>query len=110
MRRGGAKRPAVKRNRGDTLTAPAGYVRSGSLLVPATTPAPLSPNKLRKGLAEAKTQLDAAMDEILRTLTGRYAIKEIKLTASFSADGKFMGFGVGGAASMEITICPSDED
>jgi hypothetical protein len=66
----------------------------------------VAPSRLRKGLAAAKLELDAAIDGLVSTLTGRYEIKEIKLVASFNAEGKFLGFGVGGAASMEITICP----
>jgi hypothetical protein len=71
--------------------------------------APVEPNKLRRGLHEARRQLDDTLDELLRTLTGEYEISEIKLIASFSADGKFLGFGVGGAASMEITIRPCED-
>ena len=36
-----------------------------------------------------------------------YEITEIEFNASFSADSKFMGFGVGGAASIKIKIAPS---
>lgn len=37
-----------------------------------------------------------------------YSISEIELAASFGADGKFMGFSVGGATSIKIKIRPED--
>ena len=42
------------------------------------------------------------------TFVDSYSISEIELTASFSADGNFMGFGVGEAASIKIKIKPED--
>jgi myo-inositol-1-phosphate synthase len=90
------------------LAAPPGCGKIGALFTPQQSSL-VKPSKLRQGIASAKQQLDETLDELLRTTTGPYEIKEIKLVASFSADGKFLGFGVGGAASMEITICPSAE-
>jgi hypothetical protein len=40
-------------------------------------------------------------------LTGQYNIDKVELTVSFNAGGEFIGFGVGGAASIRITIIPS---
>lgn len=111
----GGRRFSAKRASGSgralVLKPPPGFTQSPTsrLLTPALAREPVKPTKLRQGIAEAKRQLDETLDEIVRTMTGDYKIKEIKLVASFSADGKFMGFGVGGAASMEITICPSDD-
>lgn len=88
---------------------PSGYVASsGRLLVPERTVSPVPAGKLRSGLRGVRRQIDDTLDELIGTLTGHYEIKEIKLVASFNADGKFLGFGVGGAASIEITICPCD--
>jgi len=36
-------------------------------------------------------------------------MKEIKLVACFNSERKFFGFGIGGAISMEITICPAED-
>lgn len=37
-----------------------------------------------------------------------YGIKEIELAVSFDAEGKFLGFGVGGSVTMKITIAPHE--
>lgn len=52
-------------------------------------------------------KLSLPISSIVGTMTEKYAISEIGLTASFNADGKFLGFGVGGAASITIKITPS---
>jgi hypothetical protein len=78
---------------------------SGLYIRPSTKPIP--PNKLRAGFAKAKNEIKRIVDDITGTLTGDYVISEISLSASFSADGKFLGFGVGGAGSITIKIIPS---
>jgi hypothetical protein len=90
---------------------PPGYVRQLSgVMAPMTRPEPVAANKLQRGLAEAKQQLEATLYEVIRGLAGDFEITEIKLIASFNADGKFLGFGVGGAASIEITVCPCSNE
>ncbi len=37
-----------------------------------------------------------------------FTIKEIELSASLNAEGKFLGFGVGGAATVTVRIGPED--
>ncbi|OPX95133.1 MAG: hypothetical protein A4E62_01902 [Syntrophorhabdus sp. PtaU1.Bin002] len=46
-------------------------------------------------------------DEISGLMAGRYNIGQVELTVSFNTSGEFIGFGVGGAASIKITIIPS---
>lgn len=46
-------------------------------------------------------------DEISGLMAGRYNIGQVELTVSFNTNGEFIGFGVGGAASIKITIIPS---
>ena len=90
---------------------PVGFVKSpgsGRLLIPDTRATPVPGGKLRQGMREVKHQIDETLNDLIESLTGNYEITEIKLVASFNADGKFLGFGVGGAASIEITICPCD--
>lgn len=62
-----------------------------------------------RGVSELKCRLDDFLDGLLRTLTDAFDILEVQLIASVSTHGTFMGFGVGGAASMELTVCPSDD-
>jgi hypothetical protein len=115
--RGKFARPSAKKasKRGvkkASVSLPPGYGVGpiANLLLPRQTLEPVKPSKMRQGIAAAKKQLDETLDELLRTMTGDYEIKEIKLIASFNADGKFLGFGVGGAASMEITIQPCADE
>jgi hypothetical protein len=88
---------------------PAGYRETDSgLAVPSNLAQPVSANKLRKGFDKAKDEINSLIKEIASTMVESYSISEIELTASFSADGKFMGFGVGGAASVKIKIKPEN--
>ncbi len=80
--------------------------RSG-LLVPNNVIQPVPANKLRNGFEKAKTEIKDMIEEIASILTSEYKIKEIELEVSFSADGKFLGFGVGGSTSIKIKITPA---
>ena len=83
------------------IKPPTGYIETGSgLVVPTNLSQPIPATKLRAGLNKAKTEINSLIKEIASTMVESYSISEIELTASFSADGKFMGFGVGGAASF----------
>jgi hypothetical protein len=88
---------------------PAGYIETDSgLAVPSNLAQPVPASKLRTGFNKAKTEINSLIKEIASTMLESYSISEIELTASFSADGKFMGFGVGGAASVKIKIKPEN--
>lgn len=94
---------------------PSGFRMSQSshLIVPETklsSSNAIPASKLKRGLVTARRQLDETLSDILHNLTGDYEIAEIKLNASFSADGKFLGFGVGGAMTIEITVRPCRDD
>jgi hypothetical protein len=84
-----------------------GYKRSPKgLYVPQSTLTTVPPSKFRTGFAKAKKEISGLIEEIISTMTEEYIIREIELSASFNADGKFMGFGVGGAATITIRISP----
>lgn len=86
-----------------------GYTKTkGGVFVPEGTAQPVAASKLQKGLSKAAKEIDSLVDDLLGTLTGSYEIEQIELDASFSADGKFMGFGVGGAVSVRIRVVPRD--
>ena len=59
-----------------------------------------------KGLTKAKDEIDGLIQEIIDTSTADYEIHELEFAASFSADGKFLGIGVGGAATITLRIRP----
>lgn len=93
------------------VIAPPGYATNpkGFVLVPAdavknaVTPA----SKLREGLTKAQAEIRESLHEIATTLSMDFEISEIELSISFSADGKFLGFGIGGATSLKIKIKPA---
>jgi hypothetical protein len=62
---------------------------------------------LKKGIERAKDEIVGMCDEISSLMASRYNIGKVELTVSFNAGGEFIGFGVGGAASIKITIIPS---
>lgn len=85
---------------------PSGYKVSpgGKVLVPGG--AVVEPSQLRKGITKAKDEINDLIQEVIDTSTSDYDIHEIEFAASFSADGKFMGIGVGGAATITFRIRP----
>jgi|SRR3972149_5633763 len=106
------KKMTAKKVRCKTTTPfvrlPSGYKLSDNgLLIPSDIQKPIPANKLTAGFAKAKSEINQMLNGIVGTMTDKYVISEIGLTASFSADGKFLGFGVGGAASITIKITPS---
>jgi hypothetical protein len=68
------------------------------------------PDKLAEGLSKAQRQIRKAIEEMVKVMTMNFSIHEIEFSASFSADGKFLGFGVGGEASIKVTIRPDESD
>lgn len=93
---------------------PPGYSISsdGLLFVPSSskktsiTPA----SKLRDGITKAKNEIRQSLQEIAALMAMDFEVSEIEFSVSFSADGKFLGFGVGGAASIKVKIKPVEHD
>lgn len=80
---------------------------SGRLFAPVSRSAPVVPaSKIKSGIRSARRQIEESLEEVLEIFTGPYRISQIELEISFSADGKFLGFGVGGATSMKVVIAP----
>lgn len=107
-----AAKKGVRKSPPRFTQAPNGFRRTGraGLVVPdslshggSTVPA----GKLKRGIMNARDQIDDTLADLFDALKGDYEIAEIKINASFNAEGKFLGFGVGGAMSVEITVRPS---
>jgi hypothetical protein len=64
---------------------------------------------LIKGLQNGRAEITGILQEFANMATADYSIKEIELSVSFSASGKFLGFGVGGATSVKIKIAPTNK-
>jgi len=86
---------------------PSGYTKTMTgLVVPTNVAKVVDPSKLRKGLRDAHRAIADLLEELAGSLGDGFAVREIELTASFSADGKFLGFGVGGAATVTVRMGP----
>lgn len=86
-----------------------GFARteSGRLYAPiARTSSVVAPSKIKAGIRTARRQIEESLEEVLEIFTGPYRISQIELEISFNADGKFLGFGVGGATSMKVVVAP----
>jgi hypothetical protein len=73
-----------------------------AIVTGAVTPA----GKLKEGMAKAQSEIRESLQELASVLTMDFEISEIELSISFSADGKFLGFGIGGATSIKVKIKP----
>ena len=119
-KRGGAKHyrpnpPNARKGREEGVrrlqSAPPGFeFRGNRVLVPTSMQAPVPVSKIARGLENARSSIEQALDSALRAFGGPFEVKEIKFVASFTAQGQFLGIGVGGATSMEITVRPSGHD
>jgi hypothetical protein len=66
-------------------------------------------SKLQNGIARAREQISGVLQELLEATRDGYEVTEIELAASFNADGKFLGFGVGGEMSICFKVRPVAE-
>ncbi len=98
-RKSAVKKAAIQR-------IPSGYVLNPGtkLLVPSSTA--VKPSKMKAGLAKAKDDINELIQEIVDIGTTDYEISEIEFAASFNAEGKFLGIGVGGSATVTFRIRP----
>ena len=101
------KRKATRRR--PITKAPAGYkiLDSSGLAVPESAAKAISPSKMRDGIGKASKAISRILEDLASSVTDGFEVKEIELTASFSAEGKFLGFGVGGATSITFRVGPS---
>jgi len=84
-----------------------GYqVSAGGLLVPETMGVVVTPSKFRSGLKSAQAAIQESIGEFTQFMSQDMEVFEIGLSISFNAEGKFLGFGVGGATSVTIKIRP----
>ena len=70
----------------------------------------VSVQQLKAGIGQANKALAEVVEQFGTTLRGDYDIGAIEVSVSFDADGRFMGFGSGGAASMKLSLTPLDAE
>ena len=64
------------------------------------------PEQLKKGVKKARKQIMGITQEISGIAGKDDTIREIEFSASFGADGRFLGIGTGGEASIKIKMSP----
>jgi hypothetical protein len=94
------KEPGYTRRRGSGLLVP-------DFGEPTEKVFPLS--KLEKGIADAKDKIKDMLYSVAQTFGDGFEVRHVDLQASFSADGKFLGIGVGSAAMVTIRVALADE-
>ena len=113
VRRKPAKRTTKKKRKKKLTKAPTGFRRNplGEVLIPDgdSIDTIVPPSKIMGGFEQAQKEIKKLLDGMTE-FAEDYEVSEIELSVSFSADGKFLGFGVGGATSMKIKLTPGDED
>ena len=73
----------------------------------ASKPKAVAASKIRAGITSAQTEIKQSLQDIAAMMSMEFEVSEIELSLSFSANGEFMGFGVGGAASIKVKIKPT---
>jgi hypothetical protein len=88
-----------------------GFMLQNGLHVPLGSPSGkvVPPSKFASGLEASQKQIRHSLSELASVFTQDFEVSEIELSVSFSADGKFLGFGVGGAMSVKVKIKPSSD-
>lgn len=73
-------------------------------------PQPVGIRKLKEGIASANRALAELMEEFGSGILGSYDIADLEVPVSFDADGRFIGFGKGGAVTFSLTITPLEAE
>ena len=70
----------------------------------------VSAENLKKGIKAANRALADTLEEFGKGICGDYDISALELPVSFSADGRFLGFGKGGSLTINLTMTPLEAD
>ena len=84
-------------------------VPGSELLVPNSlkVKSVVSASKLQAGLNASKEQIKETLHNLTSIFVQDFEVAEIELSVGFNADGKFLGFGVGGDLSIKVKIRPT---
>lgn len=107
-------KPAAKKAQAPLISAipePGFRSSKGGILIPTGNESPsyVTTGKLQAGIESAKDQIKGTLQNIAAVFTQDFEVSEIELSVTFTADGKFLGFGTGGAMSVKVKIRPSKE-
>ena len=88
----------------DAPRSQAGAPAPRPMAAPVSRPVPVA--RLKEGVAQANRALAEVIEQFGSTLSGDYDISALEVSVSFSEDGRFLGFGQGGAATMTLSVTP----
>ncbi len=79
---------------------------------PAAAPRtmPVAGPRLKDGLRAANRAVAELLEGLGTQVEGSYDIPEIEVEVSFDQQGRFMGFGRGGAVTLKLTLSPLDAE
>ena len=67
------------------------------------------PARIRDGVKRARKEIVAVLDEVTNISSeDEFYVKEIELTLSFDENGRFIGIGTGGVATVKVRLAPDD--
>lgn len=69
--------------------------------------APLAANKMIEGVPAAQRAISKVI-EAFKNGTSEYGVGAVEAVVTFDEEGKFLGFGGTGAASLRLTLVPAD--
>lgn len=105
MRGGYGQKPPAPNREGFASFTPAAKSQQEA---PAAQP--VAVGKLKDGIKQANKALAEVIEQFGEGIQGDYDISQLEAQVSFGADGRFLGFGQGGAVSFSLTITPLDAD
>jgi len=100
-----AVRPASQSKKEDFHT-----INDGGIAVPFSMIGIVPVSKLEAGLEKAQIEALKLVRSFSKFATAEYTVKEIEVSLSFDANGKFLGIGIGGAASVKMKLSPKQSD
>ena len=67
------------------------------------------PMRIKEGVKRARRDIVAVLDEITNISSeDEFYVKEIELSLSFDENGRFLGIGTGGVATVKVILAPDD--
>lgn len=81
-------------------------INDSGIAVPLSIIGIVPVSKLEAGLEKAQIGILKLVRSFSKFATAEYTVKEIEVSLGFDANGKFLGIGVGGAASVKMKLSP----
>jgi hypothetical protein len=67
-------------------------------------------HRLQEGIPSAQRAVAELMESFGQSISGDYDLSSLEVSVSFDENGRFIGFGRGGVASIQLTLSPLDTE